>query len=786
MSLYSQSIKNLVAGISQQPPILRLPEQLEEQLNGFSTEVAGLQKRPPTMHIKTVHELILSDTAKPLVHNVKRDAKERYKMIFVNNTVKVIDLQGNIKPVTMADNTNPAYLVTPNPRKDLKVLTVADYTFVANKNIVTKMDSAVSPDYFGQQGVLVHVKSGQYGRTYKIFADGVEAASHTTPDGSDKSHTTQIDTAFIVSKLAAQASAKGYECETGDSWLRIKNVSTVATQDGFNNQAMIGIKDTIQRFSLLPSTAPKDYCVQVKGDPNGNDAGSYYVKYNDKEKVWEECCAPNLTVALKAATMPHALIRNGDGSFTFKALEWTERKIGDDNSNPLPSFIDRPITDIFFFRNRLGFTAGENTILSESGEFFNFWMTTANDLLDTDCIDIPATSTKVNNLHYAVPFNEDLYVFSDDSQFILRVDTVLSPKNVALPEVTSFNSSPYCRPVVAGKNLYFPTERAEFTSIKEYYTVQDVSDIKNAQDITSHVPSYIPNGVYEIVANTSENLLFILTEVDPTAIYVYKYLFANEQRVQSSWSKWDFGGTIYSAFFIESKFYFLIKRGNKIALEYINFTYDTTDYDNEVYRCFIDRKKMIDNVWYDPILERTLFNVRNEYELDDIVGIDRLALVLADGKYKEIGKKDIQANGEFYIDGNHVNKNITLGIPYVFRATLSPIYIKQQDQTGSMRSVTTGRLQLRNIQMHYSDTGGFIAIVRYKSGKTYTYSMTARTVGMTSGTIAAIPNDTGTFKFPVQTLNTNCTITIESSMPFPVALVGLLWEGTYIKRTRGG
>lgn len=38
MALVQQTIKNLIAGISQQPPKLRHAEQLEEQINGFSTE----------------------------------------------------------------------------------------------------------------------------------------------------------------------------------------------------------------------------------------------------------------------------------------------------------------------------------------------------------------------------------------------------------------------------------------------------------------------------------------------------------------------------------------------------------------------------------------------------------------------------------------------------------------------------------------------------------------------------------------------------------------------------
>ena len=48
--LISQSVKNLVQGISQQPPFVRYPEQLEEQVNGFSTEVDGLQKTTCTLY----------------------------------------------------------------------------------------------------------------------------------------------------------------------------------------------------------------------------------------------------------------------------------------------------------------------------------------------------------------------------------------------------------------------------------------------------------------------------------------------------------------------------------------------------------------------------------------------------------------------------------------------------------------------------------------------------------------------------------------------------------------
>lgn len=781
--LYSQAIKNLIAGVSQQPPLLRMPEQLEEQINGFSTESAGLQKRPPTLHIKTLTNIPMGDKAEPLIHFINRDSFEKYMMVFNNDTIYITDLEGNTKQLTFDENINADYLKTDVPRRDLRILTVADYTFILNKKITVRMTEKQAPDYFKEQGVLVHVKSGQYGRTYSVWTDAGHVASYTTPNGSDASHTTSIDTANIVAQLANQIRAKGITVDTGDCWLRIQGATSISTQDGYNNQAMIGIKDTVQRFTLLPATAPDGYCVKVKGDPNGNDAGGYYVRYNAAERVWGECCEPNIPIEIDAMTMPHAITRNADGSFTFKALKWDEREIGDDDSNPLPSFIGQTISDIFFFRNRLGVTSGENVVLSESGSFFNFWMTTANDLLDTDCIDIPTTSTKVSILNYAVPFNEDLYLFSNESQFVLRVDTTLSPKNVALPEVTSFTNNPGCRPAVAGKNLYFTAERSEFTTVKEFYTVQDVSEIKNAQDITSHIPSYIPNGVYQILVNTSENMLMFLTTGDLKSIYLYKYLFINEQRLQAAWSKWTFNTNIYGGCFIGSMLYLVLKRGETLVLETINFTYETTDYEAEPYRCYLDRKKITVTAQYDSITERTMFNLCEEYNTADTKGFTTVALVASNGLYFEI--TDIPSNGTIYIEGNHINEEFILGIPYLFKVELSTFYIKKQDNNGGIQSLTNGRLQLRRLKVHYSNTGTFIIKVYLPSGKVYSYEMTARTLGKASATLNKLTRDTGTASFPLHTLNTQCKITIESTAPLPVAIIGLQWEGNFIQKTRG-
>ena len=52
MALVASSIPNLINGVSQQPPALRLASQAEEVVNCLPSPVEGLKKRPPLTHVK--------------------------------------------------------------------------------------------------------------------------------------------------------------------------------------------------------------------------------------------------------------------------------------------------------------------------------------------------------------------------------------------------------------------------------------------------------------------------------------------------------------------------------------------------------------------------------------------------------------------------------------------------------------------------------------------------------------------------------------------------------------
>ena len=904
MGLINQDIKNLVSGVSQQPPILRHPEQLEEQLNGYSSESSGLQKRPPSMFVASLGRKV-NDKTKPLVHFIDRDEDEKYIVLFTGSDIEVYDMQGRKQTVKFTEGTKP-YIYSEAPRYTLKPITIADYTFVSNIKQVTKMADTIDNKAWETQGLLVNIKSGQYGRTYRIDVNGETIASYETPDGSDKSHTKLIATDYIANKLAEAVEVLGtdYKVVKGSSWLYIQKVGyksitgetlklhpstsilqqvdrfkglmptirvynytaqtsvtsnktqviidfpnisrypanwqahitydkaaydaffteiercktdmwevttevssanqfhdiytltyttkevpkgetvpysmieSATVYDGYNNQAAFGILKSVQKFSILPATAPNGFLVKIKGE-EGSETDDYYVAYDEVEQVWKECARPSLKNHIDNNTMPHVLVREADGTFTFKVADWSPREVGDDDSNPEPSFIGDTINDVFYHRNRLGFLSGENVILTRSADFFNFWMTSATKVQDTDPIDLAASDSTISTLYNAVTFDTDLVLFSRNAQFLLTADGTLTPTSANLtPAVTRYEASLKAKPVSAGRNVYFAAERAKYTSIREFFTAADNTDAKDVQDITSHVPNYIPNGVYKIIPSTVENLMLYITEGDETAMYIYKYLFIDSQRVQAAWSKWDMQGAVYGGQFIDNNLYLIVNRNGYYVLERISFTINTTDLAYEPYRVLLDCK-----MGYEiPADDYDYNNDQTTVELIDVLSYlydenEQYSAVMADGTY--VPAKD----GKLVFDGDVRGQVIIVGLNYLFKMVMSTIMVKQANN-GSTQALTEGRLQLRQLWFNYADSGYFKVLVDIKDKQVFEYEYTSRLLGTRFNVLEAMPFTTGSFKVPVQAKNENVSISVETDTPLPVSFVGAGWIGNYQRRTR--
>lgn len=796
MSLVSQAIKNLKGGISQQPDILRFDDQGQLQVNAFSSEVEGLQKRPPTVNVAR-----LADSGgfgpKPLCHVIHRDDTEQYGVLFNGTNMQVVNLLTG-QPHTVNFPNGSEYIHTASPRADLRMVTVADYTFVINKKVTCMKGGNMTPQYHDpKRNAIVVCNGGQYARGFNVYVNDIHVATYTTPDGSQPNQGYQCDVQYILERLResflANSSVAGWEflVSEGYAWIKAPEgaeITAFKVTDGYNGKLLTGFRNDVQKTSELPVYAPANYQVRVSGEA-GTEQDDYWVRFDAERNIWVEMAAPSVAADYNNGTMPHALIRELDGTFTFKQMDWTWRAAGDDDTNPYPSFVDQEISDVFFFRNRLGFLSGENVVLSESGAYFNFFPPSVAVTTDSDPIDVAVSTNKISILKYAVPFSEELLLWSDNNQFVLGSDGVLTPTSVKLDLTTEFEVSDNARPYGIGRGVYFVSPRANFSSIRRYYAVQDVTSVKNAEDISAHCPSYVPNGVYNVSGSSTENFLTLLSEGAPHKIFMYKFLYLQEELAQQSWSHWDFGlgSKILCCTMIGATMHIIVDSASGVFLERITFTQNTKDYEDEPYRLYMDRKTRltIPQGTYDDDTFKTTLKLQDVYGSIPLTG--RYFAVLDNGTTFTFDPPSggwPAVNGVIQFDGNLEGLNVFIGEAYTMEYQFSKFLIKSTASDGSVSTEDIGRLQLRRAWVNYEKSGNFKITVE-NQGRSSDYSMTGNRLGNRDFLIGYSTLDTGQFRYPVAGNAQKVVVKLTSDTPNPVAIIGAGWEGNYVRRSSG-
>ncbi len=828
MPVVSQSIPNFINGISQQTPTQRGINQATDQVNLQNNIVNGLSKRPPLEYIATLDSSnVFPNTTK--LWNIQRDESNQYMCAFYDNGVKVYDLAGNEKTVSFPNGNT--YLNSTNPKEDFKLVNIADYTFIANKSIVPTADSTTSAAKVEE--FLIYAKTSNYGREYKVALKHPNMAYEIEvifqmPSGNDATTDSEFrDTNKITDILlygtssthwngsAAQIGFKTIRTDTGATLSTTQGLTnysgissyftfeaydsviygkptdgnanyTVTTSDGAGNASMYAIKDKIQDFTKLPYYGKDGVIIQVTGD-EGDTLSDYFVKF-EGNGIWNECIAPATSVGLTDTTMPHALINNNDGTFTFKKLDWNDRICGDSTTNSDPSFVGKAIQNLTFYKSRLGILSGENLILSENASYFNFFATTVTQVLDTDPIDIAASGTQVNTLKNSVAFNETLLLFSDTAQYKLDSggDTI-TPTSAILNEVSVFEHDDNVTPVAAGKFAYFCQSRNNNTAVREYYADDDTLT-NDGLDISVAVQNLIPANPYQIISNTIEDTLFFLVSdtadgtvapasvgsaVTPTnadTIYVYKYFFDKGEKVQTAWSKWTFNGVkILGGMTSDSFVYLFTAEGQDTKL----FKIDLRNLEDTTvgFNIHLDLRKKVTGT-YSAVTGLT--TVTSPYGA-------KTGLIAVDATNGSNYALTYVSGSNYTLVGNHTD--VYIGVPYESLYTLSPQYIREDTGRGLM-AITSGRYQIRTINFDFENSGYFQVEVTPENRNTNTTYMNGYIIGTAGSTIGTPAISSGTLRVPVQCRNTDFTLNIKSSSHLPMFIASAEVEGYYHRRSR--
>lgn len=789
--LISSTIPNLVNGVSQQPEALRLASQAEAQENFLSSVVEGLKRRPSSRHLA---KLTSESWGSAFLHTINRDASERYAMSVIGGDLKVYDIAtGNEVPVNFPEGKS--YLTAP-AKTDFRAMTVADYTFIVNRSVTVSMSPERTPVRNPQ--ALIYVKGGNFSKPFRVSVNGSLVASYFTPDGSSAGETAAISTERISDEIFTDLSNN----LTGAEWSlrRINNVIVienaagnnfdVGVEDGFNGGYMSAIKEKVQRFSELPAHAPVGYKCQVVGEASSNfddyyvewDADSVAATGSETTGVWKETVRWDVPYKLDAATMPHVLVRESDGTFTFRSAAWDERLVGDEESSPQPSYVGQSINDVFFFKNRLGLTSGENVVMSRAGEFFNFWSKTVTTLVDSDPIDVGVSHIKVSTIEHAVPFNANLLLFSEQTQFVLTGGDILSPATVSVGTTTEFEGSAQVRPVGAGPNIYFPVSRGSFSGIREYFVEPDTLT-NNATDVTSHCPKYVPGDIFHLASSSNEDMLIALSSKDPSGVYVYKYFYGESGKLQSAWSQWSFAETdaVLFASFIENSLFLLIERADGVFLEEINIETGAADEGTDIlYR--VDRK-LYESDLPSPAFDGSFTTWTLPYDEDAPLWV----FVRAGDENRPEGyvlNHDKPTSNQVRVRGDHTSSKVCFGRRYESRYEFSTFLIKEDVPGGGQASIGEGRLQILHMSLDYDRSGFFEVNVTPVGRQTFIYKFTGRILGSLNNLLGAAGLETGRFKLPVMSRNRQVRIEIKSDHFLPCSFMSAEWEGRFDTRSR--
>jgi hypothetical protein len=644
MALTSGSIPSLHNGVSQQSALVRSPEQCEAVTNGWLSLADGTGKRAPT---EMVAKLMAVAPTNALIHEINRDVNERFIVVVADGALRVFGLDGVEASVAAPGGWGYLDGIT-DYAADAALYTAADFTFVVNRKAVcglAEIGSDVDPDG------LFYV--------WPNPANGSDANGDTYGPG------------------------QAYQYPT--------------------NAAQGGLMGTLQSFTKLPATASSGdvYCIA------GTDETAFRTYYVQRQgAVWNECRKPGLVNALDATTMPHALVRQPNGSFIFAPFSWAPRRVGDEDTNPAPLFIGRTIRRLFTYQNRLAFLSDENTILSVIGDLGNFWRMTVLDYIASDVISVSATSTKVSILVDAVAFNDGILLTSDQTQFSLsNGEDGASASNMAIRPVTSYEVNPRVGMVAMGSEVYFASERNGSTVIREYAR-SGADDTTSAAEITAHVPTYIPGGANKLIPAVDLGCLFTLTDGDPSAIYVYQvYWLSSTQKAQTAHHRWEMGaGTrVVSAAYLSGYLYVLIARADGLFLERMNLQSGAVA-PGVAHQCLLDRRYTVSGV-YVPESGRTVLSlpyapVQASFRAVRTTASGKSLSIVDPTSYQWLSPTTLS------VPGNEAAP-VLVGEKYTFRYRFSALYVRRNDGT----AITTGRTQLRTFTVSYRNTGFFQTLV---------------------------------------------------------------------------
>ena len=588
------------------------------------------------------------------------------------------------------------------------------------------------------------------------------------------------------------------ELPAGINGTIIGNGIYLSSNNSFNceiveDDLMRSMGTSVNDVTLLPKQCKHGYIVKV-ANARISEEDDYYLRFEglnnqDGTGSWTECAKPGIAKSL--TNMPLVIQRtslaNGGTSselatFTIKQFTYADREVGDDTTNPFPTFKDKRINKVLFFRNRLAFLAGENVILSRPGTLGtpDFFAETALTVSANDPIDISCSSTFPSELFDGIDINSGLVVFSTNQQFLLSSDdTVLNPDTAKLRSIATFNYNKDIPPVSLGTTIAYLDDSGKFSRFNEMANIAREGE-PNVVNQSQVVPTLLPKDI-DLLTNSRENNLVIMGKTNSDTVQGFRYLNVGDKRQQSAWFKWKFNNPLLYHFIINDEYYFLDTDNFLQSIRLVQQEADPSiTQDNVEFLLHVDNYTTVSNGSYNAATKLTTFTNQSDW-IDqvttpnyDLAVIDTNTASARVGRY---GKPTVINNDDFTLPGDWSGVTLTIGYLYEYSVAFPTFYLSRQ-QGEANRSDVNSSLVVHRIKLHFGKIGLYeTTLARVgKSDYTEVYESTE----LDEYDVSDAPYLEEFIKtVPVYEKNTNVDITLKSSHPAPSTLRAVSWEGDY-------
>ena len=566
---------------------------------------------------------------------------------------------------------------------------------------------------------------------------------------------------------------------------------TAADADDFNvevvDQDLMRVMQTeINDVTKLPVQCKHGAIVKI-ANTRMSDEDDYYVKFvgeNGKSGPgqWTEVAEPGIVKSLNASTMPHMLQRQADGDFLVKQYTWADREIGDNTTNPIPSFVGQKINRVLFFRNRLVILAGENVVTSRPGSIAtpNFWSDTALTVSAVDPIDISCASVYPSDLFDAIEINTGLLCFSTNAQFLLSSDdTVMNPDTAKLRAVSWYNYNKVIPPVSLGQTTGYVDNSNKYSRFMEMANIVREGEpaVVNTSKI---VPTLLPKDI-DLFTNSRENNFVFFGKTNSDEVIGFRYLNQADKRLQSSWFKWKFNNPIKYHFCVEDCYYLLDTDNFLQKVNMIQADADPSiDQDDTNYLIHLDNYTTVGSGSFSSTTNLTTFTNQSDW-IDDVttpngtlVVVDTNSSTAREGRYAEC---TVINSDDFTVPGDWSSATLNIGYLYDYQVDFPRFYLQKASED-AVQSDINSKLTVHRMKLNFGKIGLYETTLTRVGKDAYTEIYESTDLDEYDASDA--PYLAEKIKdIPIYERNLNVDVTLKSAHPAPATLRSMSWEGDW-------